>query len=1023
MTDSQTKLKSLLRELFQLDNADLDFGIYRIMNAKRVEVEGFLDNDLLPQVKKAFEQYQSSDSVGIKAELAKTIQQAKEMGVADPEALPKVKDLRTTLAGAVDVSALENQVFSDLYNFFRRYYSDGDFLSLRRYKEGVYAIPYEGEEVKLYWANHDQYYIKSTEYLRDYAFRLSGNQRVHFRLATADTEKDNAKPKKGLERRFVLAAQDPVREIAGDLHIFFEYRFDVEERTQEELNSQAILAILSAKSAERWAVSLSRQTPTTSAVPQTNLSKHLADFTARNRFDYFIHKHIGTFLNRELDFFIKNEVMHLDDIESASVPKVEEYLARVKVLRSIARKIIHFVSQLEDFQKSLWLKKKFVVANDYCVTLSMLPESLLPRIAANALQVAEWKALYQIHHEKVSRLGEHEFSEPPDVDFLKQHPSLVVDTRHFDHDFKSEVLRAIRDISAEVDGVLIKGENFQGLSLVSERDRGTVRTIYIDPPYNTKKDIFPYKDGYKHGTWLSMLVDRLTLAHELLSEDGVLFCSIDKHEMPRLSQVLEEVFGPENYVGEIVWRNARDNNPTQIAMEHEYIVCFAKNISKAESVWKNSFSDAKELLQQEYNRLKALSLGVSEIQDKLREFIKDNEESLGEVDRYKFVDEAGVYTGSQSVHNPHPGGYQYEILHPVTNQPMRIPGNGYRFPWDTMKRDYIDANRLLYGPDHNRIVQIKLLLKDYQDSLRSVIDLDGRLGAYALGTLFGKKADPFDNPKPPQLMKRLLAFGSKPGAVVLDFFAGSGSTLQATIEVGREVNQPMKFIAMEMGEHFDTVLLPRLKKLTYSDSWQDGTPEHGQSRKACFQCIQLESYEDSLNNLELTRQPAQQSLLETNAAVREDYTLRYMLELETKGSPSLLNITAFASPFDYVLNIATSTVGESKPITVDLVETFNWLLGLRVNTIDTIKGVRVVTGTSPQGEKVLVLWRNVKEMPNVKLDEFFQKQGYSTKDMEFDIIYVNGDNNLENLKKDEDTWKVRLIEDDFKRLMFDVQDV
>jgi hypothetical protein len=174
MPDSLTKLRDLLRELFQLDHADLDFGIYRVMNLRRDEITRFLDTELLPQVQTAFKQYQSSDVVGLTAELNKLLQQAAEMGVADPHTLPKVKHLRDQLAGSIDIEALQQQVFSDLYAFFRRYYSDGDFLSLRRYKEGVYAIPYEGEEVKLHWANHDQYYIKSSEYLRDYAFLAAG---------------------------------------------------------------------------------------------------------------------------------------------------------------------------------------------------------------------------------------------------------------------------------------------------------------------------------------------------------------------------------------------------------------------------------------------------------------------------------------------------------------------------------------------------------------------------------------------------------------------------------------------------------------------------------------------------------------------------------------------------------------------------------------------------------------------------------------------------------------------------------
>jgi adenine-specific DNA-methyltransferase len=187
--------------------------------------------------------------------------------------------------------------------------------------------------------------------------------------------------------------------------------------------------------------------------------------------------------------------------------------------------------------------------------------------------------------------------------------------------------------------------------------------------------------------------------------------------------------------------------------------------------------------------------------------------------------------------------------------------------------------------------------------------------------------------------------------------------------------------------------------------------------------LRLESYEDTLNNLELRRTEAQQSLLEQHPAFREDYMLHYMLDVESRGSASLLNLDRFEDPFSYKLNIATGTVGETKPTVVDLVETFNYLIGLRVKTIDHIGGVRVVTGTNPQGERVLILWRNVKELDNDKLDDWFQKQGYNTKDQEYDVIYVNGDNNLENLKKPDQTWKVRLIEEEFLRRMFDVQDV
>src|SRR5207249_83668 len=199
MSQKYEKLKTLLKELFQLDQPDLDFGLYRIMHAKSAEVTQFLDMALLPQVKEAFSLYKTADKAELEKELVRSIEQAQALG-ADPETLPKVKDLRARLkSDAVDVDALENEVYDHLFSFFRRYYSEGDFLAKRVYKPGVYAIPYEGEEVRLHWTNRDQYYIKTSEYLRDYAFILRPDDaknplRVHFRLTdVAEGEHGNVK--------------------------------------------------------------------------------------------------------------------------------------------------------------------------------------------------------------------------------------------------------------------------------------------------------------------------------------------------------------------------------------------------------------------------------------------------------------------------------------------------------------------------------------------------------------------------------------------------------------------------------------------------------------------------------------------------------------------------------------------------------------------------------------------------------------------------------------------------------------
>ena len=221
--------------------------------------------------------------------------------------------------------------------------------------------------------------------------------------------------------------------------------------------------------------------------------------------------------------------------------------------------------------------------------------------------------------------------------------------------------------------------------------------------------------------------------------------------------------------------------------------------------------------------------------------------------------------------------------------------------------------------------------------------------------------------------------------------------------------------------------------------------------------VRLESYEDALNNLETRRSHKQQLLLDAPeaqgaAGLNEQYILRYMLDVETRGSQSLLNVQAFTDPTAYKLKVKRPGSDESRAVNVDLVETFNWLIGLTVRHIARpqtfsaaferdsekrlrLKGrlrqeedgpywLRTVTGTTPNGRRTLIIWRKLPGKPeqdNLVLDEWFTKQGYSAKDSEFDLIYVNGSNNIENLKTPDDLWKVRLIEEDFHRLMFDME--
>ena len=1016
MPTNLEKFRDLLRQLFQLDQADLDFGIYRIMNQKRDEILRFLDQDLLPQVKAAFAEYQSADKSVLQAQLEQAVNKAKDLG-ADADSMPVVKELRQKIATeAVDITALENTVFSHLFNFFRRYYQDGDFISLRRYKEGVYAIPYEGEEVKLYWANHDQYYIKSSETFRDYTFKLDSGKRVNMRIVAATTEQNNNKEAPGKERRFVLCPENPLSEENGELHIRFEYRPSEGREKQSDLNQAAITAILAAPGFEQWAAQLGKAAPSENNSSRTVLEKHLTKFTARNEFDYFIHKDLGGFLRRELDFYIKNEVMHLDDIENDSAPRVEQYLSLIRVIRKIAHKIIAFLAQLENFQKKLWLKKKFVIETHYCITLDRIPEELYAEIAANDAQREEWVKLFAVDEIKAEKLREVAYSQPLTVEFLKAQPHLVLDTRHFQETFEKKLLASIHGLDEKLNGVLFHSENYQALRLMEEQYRGRVDCVYIDPPYNTDASPIIYKNGYKESSWLSLVVDRLAVVRRVLGDSTPVCQAIGDAELDYLCQATRAVL-PMHELHKCVVEHypGSGTGRSNVSRTHEYVIY-------------------------------SIPLGA----DLLRGNVLESSE------RVRGFRRSG--TGENNFRAGRPNSFYAVLVDPRSKEIMGFepPPSGTGYPTDSTADGWIRVYPLgdraagnVQNPERVwslsyesappalaegrlRCTEDIVIQRLYTDSERREllpsIWRGAEFSAVANGTnllqsIFND-ASAFSYPKSVRTVQRAVdsMTHGHPGGVALDYFAGSGTTAHAVINLNREDDGNRKYILVEMGEYFHTVLLPRIKKVVYSKDWKDGKPiarDTGISHALKY--LRLESYEDALANLELSRTTQQADLLNSDSAMREQYMLSYMLDVESRGSQSLLNIQSFRNPNQYKLKVERN--GETQLVNVDLPETFNWLLGLTVKHIDVIRGVRVIDGKNPKGDRVLVLWRNMDEMDNDKLDQWFQKQNYNTRELEYDIFYVNGDNNLENLRRPDQTWKVRLIEEEFKRLMFDVQDV
>ncbi|MFR9719945.1 DNA methyltransferase [Aeromonas diversa] len=586
------ELVKKLKEIFQIDRPELDFGIYRILNARADEINDYLDNKLKAKIQAAFKDAGNANKAELEQQLQAAIKAATDAGF-EPDQSPKVQDLKRQLAATVTgANEHENAVFSHLLTFFSRYYDNGDFISKRRYKGDTYAIPYAGEEVMLHWANKDQYYIKSGENFANYAFKLDDSRKVSFKLLAADTAKDNRKDNDA-DRRFVLIephtrtkldeegeefeqAYQPVEVVkttalvngeaveTEELVIHFEYKAMKKGTKQDALVQSAIASILADRQVQQYWAELAKRAPTESNPSRTELERHLTTYTQRNTADYFIHKDLGGFLTNELDFYIKNEVMNLDNLQNAQVfANIEKQLRMIQCLRAVAQELITFLAQIENFQKKLWNKKKFVVESNYCLTLDLISESFYEAIIKNKKQVSEWQRLYAIQDFDG-------YSQDLSIDFLQKYQFLVIDTANFDSAFKNEILQSFDNIDDKCNGILLHSDNYHGLRLIQTTFADKVKCVYLDPPYNTDVSAIPYKNNYRHSSWATMMNDRLALVQRTMAPASACYVSIDKNERDSLIGAMNQAFGQENKVEELIWiQNTNDGRAKTFSTNHE----------------------------------------------------------------------------------------------------------------------------------------------------------------------------------------------------------------------------------------------------------------------------------------------------------------------------------------------------------------------------------------------------------------------------------------------------------------------
>lgn len=992
--DVKVKLRDLLRVIFQFDSEDLDFGIYKIMNYKRKEIEQFINKELIDKINEQLKLLNEEEKGKAGDELEKLKNQIKDSFGDDAFHNGKLKKefantplgkkylkQREQLNGIKISEELESKIYNHIFSFFSRYYDRGDFISKRRYgRKDKYVVPYSGEEVLLHWANRDQYYVKTTEYFSKYTFKTK-NISVNFRVVDAQEEKGNIKAP---EKKYFVLNEDKVKISGNEIDVYFEFRGLTgneskkfgERAKQDEINRHIYDVLKKKLENESKTVPLFDKKG-----DKTVLEKHLNKYTRRNTSDYFIHKNLKEFLEGELDYYIKNEVLNLEDLRRLEKEKVAPYLLEAQVIRNISLKIIEFLAQIENFQKKVWEKKKFVIKTEYVITLDKIREyagdkfieKIASEVVKNKEQLREWEKLIGV-----------KVKEKKDLMDGKEWKKLPIDTKNFSEDFKWELIIALsekNDLDEILDGVLIKGENWQALNLLINKYREKIKSTYLDPPFNSKATEILYKNNYKHSSWISLMENRISLNRFFLQKDGVLIIAIDENEQEKLGLLLNNLFNDYDKTCVTIVHNPRGIQGKNFSYCHEYAYfVFPRNnrIIGKRTIPKDQW---------EYSSLRVWG-GESERETGRSVFYPIYVKN-GKIIRLGDVPSDDFHPEKQFIEKDNG---EIEV--------WPIDKNGVERKWRYSKKELKKKLYAIRVKSSKEEVQI-LIAQTHESFKTNWVNSIYDAGTYGtrLLTNMGLK-EGFTFPKSLHTVKDCLyaVVGNMKNAIILDFFAGSGTTAHAAMKLNEEDGGKRKFILVEIAEYFDNVIIPRIKKVAYSFNWKDGNPQDMSGLGLFLKYNYLEHYEDSLENIEFE----QKSLDEY-----KDYFVKYMLDFETQNSKTFLNIEGMEDPFNYKLRIIEDY--EPRIINVDLVETFNYLIGLSVSKYRIINenGRKYVFVYGERNAaKALIVWREIKDIDFKKDKETIEKV---RKEFVPDETYVNGDCGVKDFRQ---------IETEFKSLLW-----
>lgn len=795
--------------------------------------------------------------------------------VVEPEL---VKDVRVALQTFPD---FREELFDKLNAFFGRYFSKSGSICFAYTPQhmSVYEKVYTDEQdVVLFWKTHMLYYVKTDRIFRDLRVDIDGT--VFFFDCTA------LQHKKANEKRELVHAFDQI-EKDGAIRLAVTY-----SKSGRQTKTDEILKALKKEGV---------------TVAETVLERAMRVFGKQSEVDYFINKDARGFLREQFDLWIYQYVFKDDTDWTAG------RIAQLQALKTIACRLIDFVAQFEDELVRVWNKPKFVRGSHYVITLDRIAArqggtALLADFLKHAgmkLQVQEWQTLGIVGEGFAAKdILE---GKAKDSTLAAAWRSLPLDTIHFGTELEFRLLGLFDDLDNQLDGRLIKSENYQALNTLKDKFKGRVKCCYIDPPYNTSTEVLPYADNFRHASWMSMIYDRLGASHRFLSEKGVIYSSIDANERKGLEGAMQAVFGEDNRVEEIIWvQNTTKSQSPTYSNNHEYIEVFARNLPAVKSdprifrEPKPGFTEMMDLVEKlnpQFPSIDDVEAAIQVVFNDHRGAFRDDLEEQGidydknldpwkglyNYSRAEYRDADGklveekqakakkatlwiwrednpsmplVSAGSQkeSVRDPNDPNYRhYSPPHPVTKNGCTVPKRGWVWPRNPLKgfsssfQEMHDDHRIVYGTDEKKIPQSKKFLHEVETNVSKSVVMDYTDGEKQLTELTGKTRS-FANPKPTTLISRFILQTTDEGEWVMDFFAGSGTTGHAVVEAYHTDRVRRKFLLVEAADHFDTTLLPRIKRVFAAPRWKGGKAQSLGGPGLFCKVSSLEQYEEAIGN-------------------------------------------------------------------------------------------------------------------------------------------------------------------------------